>query len=371
MNRLDSTVTQREKTILVMAGGTGGHVFPALAVAQELAGRGWRVEWLGTKRGIESQVVEQNGIPINYIRVAGLRGKGLRKLIMAPFKLIDALLQSIAVIRRVKPACVLGMGGFASGPGGIAAWLLRRPLVIHEQNAVAGMTNRLLRPFARIVLAAFPGAFGKDEAHGEQCIGNPLRKGITELEEPARRLAQRQGPLRLLVLGGSLGAAVLNERVPQAIGLLRPEQQPEVWHQTGRNNRESTEEAYRQLGVAVKVDEFIQDMAAAYQWADFIVCRAGALTVSEIAGVGLAAILVPYPHAVDDHQSANARYLEQVGAAVMVAQSELTAERLAELLGGDFADRSKVITMAQQAREVAKTDAAQRVADYCVEACYA
>jgi len=360
--------SHQPKTVLIMAGGTGGHVFPALAVAEELIGRGCRVAWLGTRKGIEAQLVVKENIPINYIRVAGLRGKGLLAGLMAPVKLLIAVWQSLTVIRREQPACVLGMGGFAAGPGGVAAWLLRRPLVIHEQNAVAGMTNRLLRPLADTVLAAFPGAFGGSASTREQCVGNPVRRTITQLAAPEARLSERQGPLRLLVLGGSLGAAVLNERVPQALALLSAEQRPLVWHQTGRHHDQHTLDIYWQLGLEAQVEPFIEEMATAYEWADLIVCRAGALTISELACAGLAAILVPYPHAVDDHQSANAHYLEQAGAAVCIAQAEFTADRLAQLLSNDFAHRRQVLTMAQQARRLAITDAAAMVADYCMEA---
>lgn len=371
MNQAPEQMENRSKTILVMAGGTGGHVFPALAVAHTMQQRGWRIEWLGTERGIESEVVEQANIPITYIRVAGLRGKGLLRRLSAPFKLVGALLQSITAMRRIDPACVLGMGGFASGPGGIAAWLRGTPLVIHEQNAVAGMTNRILYRFARRVLAAFPGAFGELSSDKERCVGNPLRQAITALPEPSTRMGGRQGPLRMLVLGGSLGAQVLNRVVPEALAMMAEEQRPEIWHQTGRNNSEETQTQYRNSGLAARVDDFIHDMDEAYRWADLIVCRAGALTVAEIACVGLAAILVPYPHAVDDHQTENARFLERAGAAVIVPQSDFNAERLAGLLAGGFGVRAQVLTMAEKARNVAQLDAAEQVADYCMEVCHA
>lgn len=368
---MNSTSQQQQKTILVMAGGTGGHVFPALAVAHKLQQQGCRIEWLGTERGIESEVVVKANIPITFIRVAGLRGKGLLRKLLAPVKLLGALAQSLLAVRRIKPVCVLGMGGFASGPGGIAAWLLRKPLVIHEQNAVAGMTNRLLKPFANYVLAAFPGAFGDNSKSKVITVGNPLRDAITKLNEAHDASATAAEKLHLLVLGGSLGAQVLNEVVPQAIALMPEAKRPEVWHQTGKNNDKATVEAYQATQLDARVDPFVHDMEQAYQWADIIVCRSGALTVSEIASVGLASILVPYPHAVDDHQTRNAGFLEQAGAAVIVPQSQLTANRLAELLTDQFSERDRIIEMSERARAVAQNDAAERVAEHCMEVCHA
>lgn len=358
---------QQQKTILVMAGGTGGHVFPALAVARKLQQQGCRIEWLGTERGIESEVVVKANIPITYIGVAGLRGTGLIRKVQAPFKLLWALMQSLMAVLRIKPVCVLGMGGFASGPGGVAAWMLRRPLVIHEQNAVAGMTNRMLKPFANRVLAAFPGAFEEDR--DVIAVGNPLRDTISRLSEASS--APGQGKLRLLVLGGSLGARVLNEVVPRAIALMPQAKRPEVWHQTGKHNEQVTAQAYQSEQLEARVDTFIHDMEQAYQWADVIVCRSGALTVSEIACVGLASILVPYPHAVDDHQTRNAGFLEQAGAAVIVPQSQFTADSLAQLLTNQFSERDRITDMSEKARAVAQKDAAERVAEYCLEVCHA
>lgn len=358
------------KTILVMAGGTGGHVFPALAVAHKLQKQGWAIEWLGTERGIEAQVVERENIPITYIRVAGLRGKGLVSRLVAPFRLIGALIQSFSALKKIKPACVLGMGGFVSGPGGLAAWMMRTPLVIHEQNAIAGMTNRILYRIADTVLAAFPGAFGRASSGKEKCVGNPLRQAITALQAPAERMGRREGPLRLLVLGGSLGAQVFNQRVPQALALMAEERRPEVWHQSGKNNSIPTLADYQKANITARVDDFIQDMDAAYAWADLIVCRAGALTVSEVACVGLASILVPYPHAVDDHQTANARFLESAGATLIIPQSEFTAQRLADVLSGPFNSRSQLLGMAEKARQIAQLDAADQVANSCLELCH-
>lgn len=356
----------RGNTVLVMAGGTGGHVFPALATAEALQAQGMRIEWLGTERGIESDLVPKAGIPITYIRVAGLRGKGKLSLLLAPFKLLVALCQALAAVKRIKPVCVLGMGGFASGPGGLAAWLLRKPLVIHEQNAIAGMTNTYLARLARRVLTAFPNALGDK---GIQ-VGNPLRGNIVESPEPEQRLSGRSGNIRLLVLGGSLGAQALNETVPAALARMAEDERPEVWHQAGKRNLADAERVYQTQQVAGRVVPFIEDMAAAYQWADVVVCRAGALTVSELACVGLPAILVPFPHAVDDHQTANARFLENSGAAVIVPQVELTAERLAGLLKDEFCDRQQILERARRARSVARLDAAEQVASHCLEFCH-
>lgn len=356
----------RGNTVLVMAGGTGGHVFPALATAEALQAQGMQIQWLGTERGIEADIVPKAGIPITYIRVAGLRGKGKLSLLLAPFKLVIALCQALGAVQRIKPVCVLGMGGFASGPGGLAAWLLGKPLLIHEQNAVAGMTNRYLARLAKRVLTAFPGALGEK---GEQ-VGNPLRGNIVNSPEPEQRLEGRTGRLRLLVLGGSLGAQALNEVVPEALVAMAEQDRPEVWHQAGKRNLELAEQAYQEQQVKGKVVAFIDDMAAAYQWADVVVCRAGALTVSELACVGVPAILVPYPHAVDDHQTANARFLENNGAAIIVSQQELTAERLAGLLKNEFSDRDQIMQRAQKARAVARLDAAEKVASHCLELCH-
>ena len=354
------------KTILIMAGGTGGHVFPALATAEILQQEGLNIEWLGTERGIESDLVPKAGIRLTCIRVAGLRGKGKLSMLLAPFKLIIALCQALSAIRRLNPVCVLGMGGFASGPGGLAAWLLRKPLVIHEQNAVAGMTNTYLTHLAQRVLTAFPYALGEKS---EQ-VGNPLRGAIIDSRAPEERMSQRSGKLRLLVLGGSLGAQVLNDVVPAALVNMIESERPEVWHQAGKRNLTDAEKAYQTQQVEGRVVAFIDDMAAAYQWADVVVCRAGALTVSELACVGVASILVPYPHAVDDHQTANARFLENNDAAIIVPQSQLTAERLAELLTTEFSDRARNLQRAKNARAVAQNNAAQSVALSCMELCH-
>jgi UDP-N-acetylglucosamine--N-acetylmuramyl-(pentapeptide) pyrophosphoryl-undecaprenol N-acetylglucosamine transferase len=329
-----------------------------------------KIEWLGTLNGIESELVVNANFPITYIRVSGLRGKGIVGFLLAPFKLLIALAQSVVAVVRIKPVCVLGMGGFASGPGGLAAWLLRKPLVIHEQNAIAGLTNTLLYRLAKRVLTAFPDAFGKQGDKGE-CVGNPVRKTIVDIPAPEQRLTGREGSIRLLIVGGSLGAMVLNEIVPQALALMTEEERPEVWHQTGKRHHEVTLANYKKAHVVAKVEPFIADMNEAYCWADVIVCRSGALTVSEIASAGLASILVPYPHAVDDHQTANALYLERAGAAVIINQSSFTSEQFMALLTGTFSDRSKILAMAKNARQVAQLGATEKVADRCLEVCCA
>ncbi|MFN2308161.1 MAG: undecaprenyldiphospho-muramoylpentapeptide beta-N-acetylglucosaminyltransferase [Gammaproteobacteria bacterium] len=350
--------------VLIMAGGTGGHVFPALAVADELRRAGQPVLWLGTHEGLEARVVPEAGLPIAWLRVRGLRGKGLLQRLAAPFMLLIALVQAAGVLLRARPRAVLGMGGFVTGPGGLMAWLLRRPLVIHEQNAVAGLTNRLLAPLATRVLEAFPGSLPARTRPVH--TGNPVRAAITEVAAPPQRLAGRAGPLRLLVLGGSLGAQALNETVPQALARLPVEARPEVRHQAGVRHVEAARAAYAQARVAARVEAFVDDMAAAYAWADLVVCRAGALTIAELTAVGVAAILVPYPHAVDDHQTGNARYLVSAGAARLIPQTELTPSGLAAVLGELGADRGRLLAMAEAARALARPDAARAVAQQCL-----
>lgn len=358
--------------VMIMAGGTGGHVFPALAVADELRARGVEVFWLGTRNGLEAELVPKAGIEIEWITISGLRGKGVLGWFLAPFRLIRALFQSLEVIMRRRPMAVLGMGGFASGPGGLMTWLLRKPLVIHEQNAVAGLTNKLLARVAGRVIEAFPGTFADNK--NALAIGNPVRAPIAALPLPEVRMAGREGPLRLLVVGGSLGAKALNETLPAALALLPEGERPEVWHQTGRRNLDDTRWQYGKKGVSARVVPFIDDMAEAYGWADLVLCRSGALTVSELAAAGVASILVPFPYAVDDHQTANARYLADSGAAVLLPQFELEARHLSELLsrfGRDCRDgRAELRTMAGRARAKAMNDAARRVADICEEAAH-
>lgn len=350
-------------TIVVMAGGTGGHVFPALAVAERLRELGHEVVWLGTRAGLEARVVPTRGLPIEWISIAGVRGKGLQTLLLAPLNLLRAVIQAMGVLRRYRPQVVIGLGGFVSGPGGLAAWLLRQPLVIHEQNAIAGMTNRLLAYLARRVLEAFPDTFAGHRKR--QTVGNPVRREIIALDAPTQRLAARQGRIRLLVLGGSLGALALNRGVPQALALLPPELRPEVRHQAGRT-LELARQAYAAAGLGIEPEAFIEDMAAAYAWADLVVCRAGALTVAELAAAGLPAVLVPYPHAVDDHQTANARYLVSAGAAVLIQERDLTPQVLADALRPLLSDRPGLLKRAEAARRQAWPQARDRIVDECL-----
>lgn len=342
--------------VLIMAGGTGGHVFPALAVARALRADGIAVAWLGSRGGMEERVVQRDGIAFHGIRIRGLRGKGVTAWLLAPLRLAGAVAEALALMIRLRPRVVLGMGGFAAGPGGLAAWLLRRPLVIHEQNAVAGWTNRLLARLARRVLGAYPNVLGPVEV-----VGNPVRPEIAALPAPAVRLAGRKGPLRVLVLGGSQGARALNATVPESLAQLPAGIAVEVVHQTGVSEQAQTQQAYARLGVQAEVLAFIEDMAAAYGWADLAVCRAGALTLAEVTAAGVGTVLVPYPHAVDDHQTRNAEYLVAAGAAVLQPQDSLTVAGLAELLAPLLGDRDRLRDMARQARALARPDATAEV----------
>jgi UDP-N-acetylglucosamine--N-acetylmuramyl-(pentapeptide) pyrophosphoryl-undecaprenol N-acetylglucosamine transferase len=353
------------RPILVMAGGTGGHVYPALAVARALQANSREVVWLGTHRGLESRVIPEAGIDMEWISVKGLRRKGVLALIIAPLQLGWALLQSLAIIFRRRPAAVLGMGGFASGPGGVAAWLTRRPLVIHEQNAAAGMTNRLLARLARVVLQAFPGSFNSSVI--VETVGNPVREDIAAIAPPADRYGARQGPLRLLVLGGSQGALTLNRMVPAALALLAAEQRPEVRHQCGERTLQAAQDAYARHDVEVELLPFIEDMAEVYAWADLVVCRAGALTVAELCAAGVPALFVPYPAAVDDHQTANARPMVDAGAAAMISESDLTAESLAELLRQWLQSRVLLTKSAKTARSLACPNSLHRITEICLQ----
>jgi len=353
------------RPILVMAGGTGGHVYPALAVARVLQQHALEIVWLGTRRGLESRVVPAAGIDIECISIRGLRRKGVLAVLVAPLQLGWALMQSLGVILRRRPVAVLGMGGFASGPGGLAAWLTFRPLVIHEQNAVAGLTNRLLARLARVVLQAFPGSFNSKV--NAETVGNPVREDIAAVAEPAIRYSDRQGPLRLLVLGGSQGALALNRTVPAALALLPVEQRPIVRHQCGSRTLDKARDAYAVGGVDVELLPFIEDMASVYAWTDLVVCRAGALTVAEICAVGLPALFVPYPAAVDDHQTANARSMVEAGAAEIIAESSLSAAELAKLLRKWLSSRAELQVQAEKARRLAKPQALARIAELCLQ----
>ena len=353
------------RPILVMAGGTGGHVYPALAVARALEARDQAIVWLGTHRGLESRVIPAAGIDIEWVSVKGLRRKGPLALLVAPFQLAWALLQSLMIMLRRRPVAVLGMGGFASGPGGLAAWLTRRPLVIHEQNAAAGLTNRLLARLARVVLQAFPGSFSSSVR--AETVGNPVREDIAAVAAPAERYRDRSGPLRLLVLGGSQGALALNRTVPEALARLPAARRPVVRHQCGSRTLDAAREAYASAAVDVELAPFIEDMAAAYAWADLVVCRAGALTVAELCSVGLPALFVPYPGAVDDHQTANARPMADAGAAVIIDESMLSAAVLAAQLDEWLTDRGDLLAKAEKARGLDRPRALSRITELCLE----
>lgn len=342
-----------------MAGGTGGHIFPALAVAVQLRDKGWKIVWLGSKAGMESTLVPQYGFEIEWIRFSGLRGKGLLRVVLLPLNLLIAFWQSARAIFRVRPDVVLGMGGYISFPGGIMATLLARPLVLHEQNSVAGLANKVLARVADRILVAFPNALKNAE-----WTGNPVRRDIAQLPAPEQRFRNRAGNLKLLVVGGSLGAQALNETVPRALALIPESQRPEVTHQAGEKHLAMLESGYREAGVSATTLAFIRDMSRAYATADVVICRAGALTVSELAAAGIASVLVPFPAAVDDHQTFNARYLADQSAAVLLPQAELTPRKLADLLLGFT--RGKLLDMANRARALGKPDAAQIVAEHCM-----
>lgn len=351
-------------TVMITTGGTGGHVFPGLAVADVLAARGADVFWLGTREGLEATLVPKHGVAFESVSFRGVRGKGLRTLVLGPFALIAACAEALSVIRRRKPDVVLGLGGFASFPGALMGVASGRPLVVHDSNAVAGLANRVLAHGADRVLLGFPDAMRGRHGKLATWTGNPLRQSIAAVPLPAERFAGRRGPLRLLVVGGSLGAQVLNERVPAALAQLTASARPEVVHQAGEKHIDALVAAYRAAGVDAECVAFIDDMAARYAWADFVIARGGALTVSELAAVGLGALIVPLPGAIADEQTANADFLVRAKAAFRVAQDELTVPALATLLGG--IDRPKALDMALAARAVGRTDAAERVADACL-----
>jgi UDP-N-acetylglucosamine--N-acetylmuramyl-(pentapeptide) pyrophosphoryl-undecaprenol N-acetylglucosamine transferase len=348
------------KTILIMAGGTGGHVFPGLAVADLLRERGWRVVWMGAKSGMEARIVPARGYDMAWVRMAGVRGKGWIAKLLLPMNLVYAFWQSARAIFSLRPDVVLGMGGYIAFPGGMMASLLARPLAIHEQNSVAGLTNRVLAGVADRVFVAFPGAL----KNGEWC-GNPVRQDIAGLAAPEARYAARSGPLRLLVVGGSLGAQALNEAVPKSLALMPQAERPAVVHQAGEKHIDALRANYAAAGVSGECIAFIDDMAARYAEADLVICRAGATTVAELSTGGVAGVLVPFPHAVDDHQTANAKFLADKGAAILLPQSELTPDRLAALLRS--LDRAQLVAMAGRARELGKPDAARFVAEQCMQ----
>lgn len=350
------------RTIMIMAGGTGGHVFPGLAVAHRMQADGWHVIWLGTCDGMEAQLVPQYGFPIELIKFSGVRGKNASDWMLLPWRLMRAFWQSLRILWRKRPQVVLGMGGYPALPGGMMAVLLGKPLLIHEQNRIAGLTNRVLAKIADRVLLAFPGDIGGDEDK-TQVVGNPVRSEIARLLPPESRYAQRSGRLRILVVGGSLGAQILNTVLPQALSKIPVAQRPQITHQSGKANLAALQQAYAEWEVEGNLVAFIKDMAAQYRDCDLVICRAGALTVSELAAAGVASILVPYPYAVDDHQTANARFLSDAGAAVLWPQTELTAEALAQWLM--TCTRAQLLEMAVRARRLAMPDADQKVADIC------
>ncbi len=361
------------RTLMVMAGGTGGHVYPALAVADALRARGWEVFWLGTRAGLEARVVPAAGIEMVWVSIGGVRGKGLLNKLLLPMMLLVAFWQSLAAILKHRPDVVLGMGGYTAFPGGMMASLFNRPLVIHEQNSVGGLTNRVLACLADQVLTAFPQAFRGEKDKPIPCrrvasewVGNPVRDDIATLvnQEQADILAATPSdPLRLLVVGGSLGAAALNTLVPQALALLPASQRPRVVHQSGRQHLDTLRANYAAAGVEAELCDYIENMAAAYQACDFAICRAGAMTVAELACAGVPAVLVPFPFAVDDHQTGNAEFLSAAGAAWLIQQQDLSADKLAALIGG--LDRATLAAMAEKAHTLAKPDATARVADIC------
>ena len=351
--------------VLIMAGGTGGHVYPALAVAEHLRASGSEVIWLGVRQGLEAELVPRTGIPIRFIKISGLRGKGLLSWLTAPFRLVVALVQSMLIIGRFRPQVALGMGGFVAGPGGLAAWLLRCPLLIHEQNAIPGLTNLMLARLAKRVLEAFPHTFSQQYAAIH--TGNPLRPELANFSDPEQRLGGRTGSLRLLVLGGSQGAVKLNEVVPGAIASLTGRLPIDVRHQAGARNLDAARAAYSASGLNIEPVAYIEDMPEAYEWADLVVARSGAMTVCELAAVGAASILVPFPYAVDDHQRANARLLSDVGAAVVIPEELLTPQHLGQTLEELSQTRDTLVEMAKAARTQAVVDAADRVANLCLE----
>ena len=351
--------------LLVVAAGTGGHVYPALAVAERLRSMGVDVSWLGTAVGIESRLVPAAGFPFHVSKVAGLRGKGVARWLAAPLLLARSALRSVAVLARVRPHVVLGMGGYGAGPGGLVARLLGVPLVIHEQNAVPGLTNRILARLATRVLEAFPSSF----AAGRRAIhtGNPVREELARAPAPETRLAHRGDRLRVLVIGGSQGARVLNEVVPRALAIESLAARVAVRHQCGPAHVDAARDGYAALGVDAEVTGYIEDMGAAYAWTDVAVCRAGAMTVAELAAVGVASILVPFPYATDDHQHRNARWLADRGAAHLLAEDRLDAGSLAALLDALHGNRERIGAMSRAAYDAAVRDATQRVADHCLE----
>ena len=353
-------MTMATRSVLVMAGGTGGHIFPGLAVAECLRNQGWTVAWMGNPTGMEYRLVSAKGFAFEGVKFSGLRGKGMLTKVLMPFRLARAMMQSWKILRRLKPSVVLGMGGYITFPGGLVSYLMGRPLVLHEANSVAGSANRVLARFATRVLTGFPKTLKE-----AQWVGNPIRESFESLSDCRARYGKRQGPLHLLIVGGSLGAAALNTVVPEALALLPADRRPNVLHQTGEQHLEAVTKTYQQLGVNGELKPFIDDMAAAYANADLVICRAGAMTVSEISAAGVAACFVPFPYAIDDHQTANARFLSDAKAAILIPQSQLDADSLANLVLG--LRREDLAEMAVKAQALAKFHATEEVASICEE----
>jgi UDP-N-acetylglucosamine--N-acetylmuramyl-(pentapeptide) pyrophosphoryl-undecaprenol N-acetylglucosamine transferase len=356
-------MTSLARSILIVAGGTGGHIYPALAVADHLKTHHVSAVWLGSEQGLETRIVPEAGIVLYKIAVSGLRGRGFWRWLMAPFALGLALVQALIAIMRIRPMLVLGMGGFASGPGGVAAWICRRPLVIHEQNAIPGLTNSVLSRIATKVLQGFPGSFPNERQ--AITVGNPIRESIVSVSSPDDRLHESD-VFRILVIGGSRGAQALNLCVPRAIERMGVSNL-EIWHQAGAGNDAATHQAYGASTTSIRVSEFIDDMATAYSWANLVICRAGAITVGELAAVGVASILVPFPYAVDDHQSANASYLVDANAALLIAEGPQFEQRLADAMQKFYDGQHDFMDFARRARALAKPDAAALVAGQCME----
>ena len=354
------------KPVMILAGGTGGHVFPALAVANELRDRGVPIIWVGTRKGIEARVVPEAGFSLVTMSVQGLRRKGVAQYFRAPLIIIRALYESFRIVMKHKPCALLGMGGFVSGPCALIGVLFRKPLIIHEQNAIVGLTNRILSPLSRIMFTGFPVQYKKQKI---EYSGNPVRKNLTKLASPKERLKNRGGVKRLLIIGGSQGSVALNKVMPDAIKQLSTNMDIEIWHQCGALSYEQTVDRYKQLNIKSHIEEFIDNVDKAYEWADLIVCRSGAITLAEIASVGLASILVPYPHAVDDHQTANAHSYVSAGASCLIAEGDLSSEKLSGVIRSILEDDSKLIAMACAAKELGKLNASKRVADECMRAC--
>jgi UDP-N-acetylglucosamine--N-acetylmuramyl-(pentapeptide) pyrophosphoryl-undecaprenol N-acetylglucosamine transferase len=363
----NNTASSNSMRVMIMAGGTGGHVFPALAVAKILQQQQVCISWLGTRKGIESELIPQQGIELHFLNVEGLRGRGLLALLRAPFKLLASIIQACSALKQFNPSVVLGMGGFVSGPGAVAAKLKGIPLVIHEQNSVAGTTNKLSAKIATRVMQGFPNTFN----HGEHC-GNPVRGEIAAIKPPVERFANRQGAMRLLVLGGSRGALAINQLIPEALAKINPQQRPEILHQVGSQHLEKTQALYQAQSLdtdsdTIQIMPFIDSMEEAYQWADFAICRSGALTVAELNAVGLGALLIPFPYAIDDHQTTNGQWLVNAKAALMIQQRDITAQKLADHIISLGNNPDQRLAMANNARSLAKNDAAKRVSEVCME----